>query len=124
MEPILDLRFALTLDGLGPQLLGYAAAALFEEAELIMADSKDRVPVDEGILKSSGHVTEPERHGDELRVTLAYGGPAEAYAIVQHENLDYHHTVGGPKFLELAILDAEPKLADRVAAAIRAKAGL
>jgi hypothetical protein len=125
MEPILDLTFALTLDGIGPQLLGYAEAALFEEAEAIMSDSRDHfVPVDEGILKGSGHVELPERHGDEIRVTLAYGGPAEAYAEIQHDRLDFKHTVGQAQYLAEPLQLASGTLAQDVAARIRAKAGL
>jgi hypothetical protein len=125
MDLILDLRFALTLEGLAPQLLGYAEAALYEAAEAIMADSRDHfVPVDEGILKGTGHVELPERHGDESRVTLAYGGPAEAYATEQHENEAYHHTVGQAHYLSEPLQLAAGTLAHDVAARIRAKAGL
>jgi hypothetical protein len=124
MEPILDLRFGLTLDGIGPQLLEYAAAALFEEGEAIIADSRDHfVPVDEGILKGSGHVEPPERHGDEIRVTLAYGGPAEAYAEIQHENELFHHTVGQAHYLSEPLQLASGTLAHDVAARIRAQVG-
>ncbi len=107
------------------QLLHAAEAALFEEAEAIMARSKDEfVPVDEGILRASGHVQLPVRTGGDVSVTLAYGGPAEAYAVIQHERLDFNHPHGGgPKYLERPLVEAVPGMGDRIAARIREKTG-
>lgn len=89
-----------------------AGAALFKRAEVIMTDSKQNyVPVDTGALRGSGHVQLPEHHGNEVTVTMGYGGVAEAYAIPQHENLSYNHTVGGPKYLERPLLEHGKTLA-------------
>jgi hypothetical protein len=33
-------------------------------------------------------------------VEMGYGGPATPYALRQHEELDYYHTVGKAKYLE------------------------
>lgn len=89
-----------------------AAAALFRRGEAIMADSKEHyVPVDLGVLRESGHVTLPEVSGNDISVTLAYGGAAKDYAIPQHERLDYKHTTGGPKYLERPVLEASKTLA-------------
>jgi len=108
-----------------------AAAALFEHGELVMADSKEHyVPVDEAILKGSGHVQPPKKRGDEVSVTLAYGGPAKDYAIVQHESAKIQlgrevdrsfgvSRVGGWKYLERPVLEHARELAPRVSAAIR-----
>lgn len=107
------------LDALVAELPQAVAAALYQEAEAIMADSKaNYVPVDTGVLRDSGYVEQPEIDGNEISVTLGYGGAASAYALVQHERLDFHHTVGGPKYLERPFLDAaaglEERLADRL----------
>ena len=92
------------------------------EGEQIMTRSKrDFVPVDQGILRSTGHVTggSPRdtlgRFSGKTDVTLAYGGPAAPYAIVQHERLDFRHTVGEAKYLERPAMDAVPGMAQRVA---------
>ena len=76
--------------------------ALFVAGENIMRISKrDFVPVDLGPLRASGHVRPPERgQGTMISVALVYGGPSARYAIEQHENLDYQHTVGEAKYLE------------------------
>ena len=87
-----------------------AVQALREEAETIMTDSKQRVPVDTGVLRASGFVS-PVEDG----VRLAYGGAASDYAIYVHENLDANHPVGEAKYLERPVLEALPGLAERVA---------
>ena len=99
-----------------------AGAALFRRGEAIMTDSKQNyVPVDTGALRGSGHVQLPVVNGNEVTVTLAYGGVAEAYAIPQHERLDYNHTVGGPKYLERPLLEAGKTLAKDLAADLKLK---
>lgn len=82
-----------------------AKAALVMWGERVMTRSKDEfVPVDLGTLRSSGHVK--PHSGKKIGIDLAYGGPAEAYAIVQHENPDFQHTVGEDKYLEKPLLEA------------------
>ena len=62
------------------------AAALFQEGEKIMADSKENfVPVDLGALKASGRVSNPNLKNP-ITVTLSYGGAASAYALAIHEH--------------------------------------
>ena len=108
------------LERYGAKATPAAAAALFEEAEDIMADSKENyVPVDVATLKNSGHVQRPDVSNDRISVTLAYGGAAEDYAVVQHERLDYRHTVGQAKYLERPLLKAVVGMAGRLAARIR-----
>lgn len=81
---------------------GKVKRALYREAETIMTDSKENyVPVDQSILKNSGHVIMDKTR---IAVHLLFGGLAEAYAVVQHEVLTFHHTVGGPKYLERPLL--------------------
>jgi hypothetical protein len=143
MQPILDLRFGITLGIAGARLLDYAEAALFEEAETIMAVSRDDfVPVDEGTLKGTGHVGNTERHGGEIRVTLGYGGPAEAYAEAVHQHLSdtsppswrtaeasghgvqFSPAGHGPNYLAEPLRLASGTFVHDMAARIRAKAGL
>lgn len=72
--------------------------------EEIMTDVKASrpgagVPVDEGALRASGRVTGPEVRGSRAVVTLAFGGSAAPYALRQHEELQYRHTVGEARYL-------------------------
>ena len=62
--------------------------ALVEEAEDLMADSKQVVPVDTGNLRDSGTVLPPKRGVGlmDVSVEAGYGGPAAPYALVVHEN--------------------------------------
>lgn len=93
-------------------------AAIVVEAEAIMADAKENfVPVDTGALRASGHVVLPV--GDELMVTMAFGGPAVDYAVEVHEDPTAHHPVGQWKYLETPALAATHGLADRIKARIQ-----
>jgi hypothetical protein len=90
------------------------------EAELVMTDSKKNyVPVDLGALRDSGFVGNVERRGEELSVTLAFGGPTAPYAIIQHERPDFVHPVGSWKYLEIPLNQAIPGMARRIAASLR-----
>jgi hypothetical protein len=80
-----------------------AEAGLFAAGNVIMEDAKRRAPVDLGNLKGSGYVADPERAATGVTIEVGFGGPAAAYAVVQHERLDYHHDVGEAKYLERAI---------------------
>lgn len=95
------------------------ARALYIEGEGMMGDSKQRyVPVDTGILRSTGHVTLPIVRGPTCEIILGYGGPAAKYAIVQHE-ADYEHRVGERKYLETPVLMRVPSAGRRMAVFIR-----
>lgn len=80
-----------------------ASASLYQEAEKIMTDSKENyVPVDTATLKGSGTVLLPEVKNRQVTVTMGYGGNAEDYALIQHENLEFKHPNGGQaKYLEI-----------------------
>jgi hypothetical protein len=113
-----QLRAALARIGADarPQI----AQALYQEAEAIMADSKENfVPVDLAILRASGHVQLPTIEGDNVTVAMGYGGAAKDYAVIQHERLDFKHPVGGAKYLERPLLKAASGLAARLADRIR-----
>lgn len=92
-----------------------AAEALYQEAEIEMTESKKRCPVDVGTLRDSGHVQDPAEDANSISVTMGYGGAAEAYAIVQHESLEFHHKVGEAKFLESVLRESAPYLVERIA---------
>jgi hypothetical protein len=100
---------------------GRLAAALFEEGEEIMARSKSEfVPVETGVLRASGYVEAPVIEGEDISVTLGFGGAASAYALKQHEDTTLHHPNGGQaKYLEQPLLEAAATLAEHLADKIR-----
>jgi hypothetical protein len=67
------------------------AGALYRQGEAIMAESKLEVPVDTGVLRSTGHVAVPVITGTAVMVEMGYGGPATPYALRQHEELTWQH---------------------------------
>jgi hypothetical protein len=110
------------------------AQALRIEAEVEMTESKKRCPVYSptvgdrvdhvgGTLRASGHVEPVVVEGAKMHVDLVYGGAAQAYAIVQHENLDYHHNVGQAKYLESVLMESLPSMGARIAERIKENLG-
>lgn len=109
-------------------------SALYLEGQIEMTESKRRCPVSPtaaqfkamgrtmpkglvpGTLRASGTVHEPERHGRQVSVTLSYGGAAEAYAEVQHERMDFHHTTGQAKYLESVLNESRSSMLGRLGA--------
>lgn len=105
-----------TLD-IGPinaRVAELAADALYEGGEMILAESDTRVPIEEGTLSRSGHVSEDRA---ELKVAVSYDTP---YAVVQHEEMSFHHDGGREaKYLENAFNHMLPTVRQHVAARIR-----
>ena len=126
------------LQKIGEKVRDHIGTALYREAERIMTASKKQVPVDTGALRSTGHIREPEVSGNMVSVVLGYGGPAGAglkprkgkrskrvidnvgYAVYVHEKLNAKHHVGGAKFLEKPMLEAQKGMDDRLAREIAA----
>lgn len=97
----------------GDEALG---RALYREGEAIMAKSKEIVPVDTGVLRSTGRVIPPVQRGGETVVALGFGGPSAPYAARQHEDLSLRHKPGQQaKYLEQPAVEAVPGMADRIA---------
>lgn len=64
---------------------------LFLEGLDILRMAKKIVPFDTGNLSSTGTVTPPKARGGRVFVEVKFGGRRAPYAIIQHENLEYHH---------------------------------
>jgi hypothetical protein len=118
-----DISIRTMLTALGSKAVPALASALYTEGGLIITDSQNHyVPVLTGALRSSGHVDQPVIIGKSVSVTLGFGGPATPYALIQHENLEFRHTVGQAKYLELPFMAAcgtmLPRLAQTLGAAM------
>lgn len=108
------------------RVLNATAGALYREAEQIMTESKEHyVPVDLGVLRDSGTVELPKIDpGRGVTVALGYGGAAQDYAAIVHEDLSLNHPNGGEaKYLERPLLKAAEGLVGRVAAEVRGELG-
>lgn len=106
---------------------------LYLEAEGIMTQSKELVPVLTGALKDSGTVRLPREENGVIIQELGFGGVLleqlsarrrsgsafTPYAVFVHENTVVFHKVGMAKFLEIPFRQAERGLVDRVAAGMR-----
>jgi hypothetical protein len=92
------------------------AVALEQEAERILEASRPLVPVDTGLLASTG-MTEINTNGADIR----YGGHGLApYALVVHEDVSMNHPHGGQaKYLRQALLTALDGMPARLGAALQ-----
>lgn len=104
--------------------------AVYRRAEAIMTRSKaEFVPVDHGVLRSSGHVNQVMRQGRLVSVSMSYGGAAKAYAIAVHEHpskysppswrgnvVTFSPAGRGPKYLERPLFEALRTMAADLAA--------
>lgn len=110
--------FQDSLKKLGEHALTMAGIALFEEATDIMEKpngARDQAPVDVGTLRESGFVNQPVVEGENVSVTLGFGGSASAYAHRQHEELTWKHPKHGKaKFLEDPMNEARDGFDERV----------
>ena len=101
--------------GMADKALAALEDGVREEAERIMTVSKRQTPVDMGTLRASGLVEPPRREVTKVTVEMSYGGAAAAYALIQHEREDFHHTVGSAKYLERPVNEAQSGFGSRVA---------
>ncbi len=108
-----ELIAALTK--IGREIPEKTGAALFQVGEEIMALAKEKyVPVDLGALRASGFVRYDNRF-KEITVKLGFGGVSAPYALIQHENMNYRHTTGGPKYLERPVMERADSIGKDVA---------
>lgn len=99
--------FTAALDGLLGRVTDLGLAALKSEMDDVLDDANDLVPVDTHALQESGAVSDPIQIGDQVALTIGYGGDNGeiGYALDQHENDLYTHAEGRTdKFLEKPLL--------------------
>lgn len=108
-----------------------ARRGLYMGLEFIMTDAKmNYVPVKDGILRSSGFILIRDEPGRVVG-TIGFGGPAGSgnvgetnaedvnYAEIQHENMEFRHTVGSAKYLERPLFAGLPMLGETIAETIK-----
>ena len=102
-----------------------APRALFEEGSRIMNVSHDLVPIDTGLLRSTGYVTQPILDGQGATVELSYGAQGQApYAAVQEFSTWFNHPHGGQAmFLSEPFFAATGGMLLRLGEAIRSGMG-
>lgn len=75
---------------------------LYRDMLVVMGESQEIVPYDEGDLHDSGEVDRPKITASGVHVGLHYGNPTTVnYALKQHEDEELHHPNGKQaKFLQ------------------------
>lgn len=91
------------------------AQAIYEEANVIFAQSQVLVPVDTGILRGSGGVSSPQSGEKGFFVDIFYGGPAAPYALAVHEIIgNYHNPPTQAKYLEQPVMQAMSTIQEKI----------
>ena len=107
------------LKGLEVKTRLQAAAALYQEAQLEMAESMRRTPVATGTLKATHRTSLPKWKGNFVEVAITVGGVKAPYAVVVHEGTEVFHDPGQAKFLESTIFESAPFLLQRIGARLK-----
>lgn len=84
-----EVKRALAIDS--ARVEGAIKRAMGDLMNEVFTKADQLVPVDEGNLRTSGHILTSQGPNGESTITIAYGGAAAPYAAVQHERLDYWH---------------------------------
>lgn len=96
------------------------ARALYAEGLTIMARSQPLVPVDTGLLRSTGRVDLIPEESTGVGVLLSYGGEGLApYAVYVHERTGLHHPVGQDHYLSQPLYEATAGMTERLAEVVR-----
>jgi hypothetical protein len=99
--PQVEANIAKELDRIRKEL----ADALYEEAKIILAIAKERVPVLTGQLKNTGTVHTPVVTDKEITVRISFGSEVVDWAVPVHERMYVKHVSGQSKYLESVILE-------------------
>jgi hypothetical protein len=120
----------LELSGASMDAAGYELATIARE---IIEDAKENYcPYLFGHLKASGDSDEyqPNKGIQLTQIMMWFGGvvgpeakeagivSANHYALEQHENMEFKHPIGGPKYLERPFDKVRPTILPRLAVAI------
>lgn len=114
----------------GDRALKAIGQGLYLEAQMAFNESQTLVPIDTGILKSSGHITSPKMSADSIEITIAYGGPANSYAFIVHERIYapsgkkvYHKPPTRAKYLETPVKRRTKGMSQRLSAYVQRALG-
>lgn len=88
-----------------------AVRAINRFGQAVLTNARERCPIEFGDLKRSA--TGLPAENDDGKITKVIGF-SESYAAAVHERLDVHHPYGEAKFLENAMREMTPELAQYV----------
>lgn len=88
------------------------AAAIYQEEQEIIGVAQERTPVDIGRLRATGYAAPPKKTMQGPEGEIGFGTD---YGLAVHERVEVWHRVGGPKFLESAVNEAQRGYSRRIA---------
>jgi hypothetical protein len=89
--------------------------SMMRKTEQITTECRRVTPVKYGTLVGTIHAEGPEYDGNKIRTQIVAGGPAATYGPVVHEDMQAHHNVGGPKYIERPLFAEAPTMLDDIA---------
>lgn len=92
--------------------------ALMIETKIEAKECARRAPKDSGDLRADIHAEGPERVGRRIKSYVRTSEATAEYALIQHEDLELHHTNGEAKFIERPLTESAPYMPERIAAHI------
>ena len=108
------------LQRLIPAPLAPLGEALRTEGNQIIRVANTLVPVDTGLLRSTGHTTSPVHTGSMVSVSVGYGQGLAPYAVIQEFDVTLNHPHGGQAhFLQASVFAATNGFAQRIATALQ-----
>lgn len=125
MKPVIEItgmdKLSRIVQEGGEKALHGLTQALYLEAQMAFNESQTLVPIDTGILRSSGHIKSPVVSEEAIEITIAYGGPATDYAFIVHEKIYapsgkkvYHRPPTRAKYLEIPVRRRSKGMAKRL----------
>lgn len=101
----------MNADAIIARVRAAAEEGLIAAAEVVKQEAIQRAPLETGELRNSASTSH-----EGLRAVVAFDSP---HAVIQHEELGYHHEIGEAKYLENAVIATRTQAAAVIAAAIR-----
>jgi hypothetical protein len=90
------------------------ATALETVMELKRTEVVRRTPADTGTLRSTVRLNGPTITTKAVSCSVVAGGARAPYAIVQHEDLTYRHTVGQAKYIESVFFESRATITKEI----------
>ena len=102
---------------IGEEVEKQSARILNEVGQPRVAKMKARVPVKDGHLRASIRLSPAKRTRQGVEVYWQAGGTTTAYALRQHEDLTYKHTVGEALYIRSVVYGDAKQMRDELAKA-------
>lgn len=115
----MGVNVTLNYEAVTPKVNAAVRTALTDVAEACLEEANRTVPLEDGPLQGSGHVSGVGSNASTASRSVVYATP---YAVVQHEDSSLSHDAGRRShWLELTVSENSTTYAEHIAAAVKAR---